>query len=300
MAGNAVQQYVGRAFRRIITADPDGVPPWLEEMRRGSGKGLYGPEDAPWIVHADFATLVGGVRALLMQTLHPGTLAGVAQHSRYEADALGRLAGTTKWLTISTFGSMEAIEHEAQRVNALHERVRGTYINRDGETVEYAASNEDLLGWVHIAFTESFLVAHQTYSARPIPGGADEYVRDWARSVEPLGLFVAPRSEPELREAIQELHRTGVLQVSEKTFKVVKFLRRPPLHRTALIGYTLLFAAAVVTLPPEFRRMLGLPNYPRWLVVPITRTFLRILRIAVGPESPIEDAARERINFSLS
>jgi uncharacterized protein (DUF2236 family) len=235
-----------------------------------------------------------------MQTLHPGTLAGVAQHSRYEADALGRLAGTTKWLTISTFGSMEAIEHEAQRVNALHERVRGTYINRDGETVEYAASNEDLLGWVHIAFTESFLVAHQTYSARPIPGGADEYVRDWARSVEPLGLFVAPRSEAELREAIQELHRTGVLQVSEKTFKVVKFLRRPPLHRTALIGYTLLFAAAVVTLPPEFRRMLGLPNYPRWLVVPITRTFLRILRIAVGPESPIEDAARERINFSLS
>ena len=100
MKSTALQRFVGTRFRRIITGDPAGVPPWLDQVSRGTTGGLYSPNDAPWQVHADFATLIGGVRALLMQTLHPATLAGVAQHSRYESDAIGRLAGTTRWLTI--------------------------------------------------------------------------------------------------------------------------------------------------------------------------------------------------------
>ena len=295
MSGNAFQRFVGTRFRRIITGDPQGVPPWLEQVARGDTAGLYTPDDAPWVVHADFSTLVGGIRALLMQTLHPATLAGVAQHSRYETDAIGRLAGTTRWLTISTFASEAEVLREAGRVNAMHGRVNGSYVASNGQKIEYSATDPALLLWVHMAFTKSFLVAHQTYSSRPIPGGADNYVRQWAASVEPLGLMSAPRSVADLDAAIEELRLNGTLTVSETTLRVVTFLKRPPLSFTARIAYAFLFAAAVVTLPESFRSMLKLPRYPRSLVVPVGRGFLRLLRAAVGPESPIEDAALSRL-----
>jgi uncharacterized protein (DUF2236 family) len=109
VATNALQERFGTRFRRIITNTEDGVPPWMDAVESGETRGLYLPHDAPWVVHGDVATLVGGIRALLMQALHPGSLAGVEQHSRYEHDPLGRLAGTTKWLTIATFGSAEAL-----------------------------------------------------------------------------------------------------------------------------------------------------------------------------------------------
>ena len=112
-------------FRRLLSGAPDGKPPWLEIIAAGDEPGLFTPDDAPWIVHADFGTLVGGIRALLVQALHPGTLRGVSEHSRYEEDALGRLAGTIRWLTVTTFGSHAAVAGEACRVNRLHERVVG-------------------------------------------------------------------------------------------------------------------------------------------------------------------------------
>jgi len=114
-------------FRRLLSQDPNGIPPWLEAVASGDEPGLYLPSDAPWVVHADFGTLVGGIRALLMQALHPGTVRGVAQHSRYKEDPLGRLAGTIRWLTVTTFGSHTAVASEASRVNRLHTKVTGSY-----------------------------------------------------------------------------------------------------------------------------------------------------------------------------
>ncbi|MEY4981030.1 MAG: hypothetical protein RL174_368 [Actinomycetota bacterium] len=140
-------------------------------------------------------------------------------------DPLGRLAGTIRWLTVTTFGSTEAIKNEASRVNRLHERVTGEYQKATGDKVTYRAADPDLLLWVHIAFMDSFLRAHQKYSATPIPGGADAYVSLWSRSVEPLGLTSAPE----------------------------------------------------------------------WLVTPVTRFALKAMRLAIGPESPIEDAAKARL-----
>mgnify|MGYP002141695644 FL=1 len=81
---NRIQEFFSVRFRRLLSGAKDGVPPWLQIIADGDTDGLFLPNEAPWIVHRDFATLVGGVRALLMQALHPGSLAGVMQHSRYE------------------------------------------------------------------------------------------------------------------------------------------------------------------------------------------------------------------------
>jgi uncharacterized protein (DUF2236 family) len=293
LPNNAIQEALSKRFRRLLSGDPDGVPPWLDVIAAGDEGGLYRPNDAPWIVHADFGTLVGGIRALLMQALHPGSLTGVATHSRYEQDALGRLAGTIRWLTVTTFGSHAAVAGEAQRVNRMHKRVTGEYQTAEGEQRPYKAADPDLLLWVHIAFMDSFLRCHQMYAWREIPGGADAYVRLWAKSVEPIGLASAPLSEAQLVAEIERYKRE--LVATPKTLDVVKFIKRPPLPVLARPVYWLLFEAAVVSLPIEFRELLGLKAKSRRIIQPLTRGVLRLIRFAIGPESPIEDGAIERL-----
>lgn len=297
---NQLQEALSKRFRRLLSGDPNGVPPWLEVVAEGEEAGFFLPTDAPWVVHADFGTLVGGIRALLMQALHPGSLTGVKNHSRYESDPLGRLAGTIRWLTVTTFGSRTAVANEAGRVNRLHTRVTGEYTKGTGETVPYKAADQDLLLWVHIAFMESFLVAHQMYSVREIPkgefsSGADNYVAQWSVSVAPLGLTKCPMSERELENEIAAINSQGLLAATEDTQRVVEFIKNPPLPSLAKPIYRLLFDAAVVSLRPEFRSMLGLRAKPRWLIQPATRGVLRFMRLAIGPESPIEDGAIRRL-----
>lgn len=293
MPNNALQEALSKRFRRLLSGDPDGIPPWLEVIAAGDEPGLYLPSDAPWVVHADFGTLVGGIRALLMQALHPGSLTGVANHSRYEQDALGRLAGTIRWLTVTTFGSHTAVANESGRVNRMHTRVTGEYQTAGGEQRPYRAADPDLLLWVHIAFMDSFLRCHQMYAWREIPGGADSYIALWSKSVEPLGLSSAPMNELELLAEIER--QKPLLIATEKTLDVVKFIRYPPLPAMAKPTYRLLFEAAVLSLPIEFRTMLGLRAKPRWLIQPLTRGVLRFIRLAIGPESPIEDGAIDRL-----
>ena len=158
MATNALQERFGTRFRRIITNTEDGVPPWMDAVESGETRGLYLPHDAPWVVHGDVATLVGGIRALLMQALHPGSLAGVEQHSRYEQDALGRLSGTIRWLTVTTFGSYAAVAGEASRVNRLHERVSGKFTLSDGsQRLKWCPS---LLMWCHPSLLSLAFLVH--------------------------------------------------------------------------------------------------------------------------------------------
>jgi uncharacterized protein (DUF2236 family) len=235
-----------------------------------------------------------------MQALHPGSLTGVKNHSRYESDPLGRLAGTIRWLTVTTFGSKTAVLEEASRVNRLHTRVTGEYTTGAGERIPYKAADKDLLLWVHIAFMESFLVAHEQYSWREIPkgnaaSGADNYIAQWSVSVGPLGLKQVPMNRAELDGEISSIYNSGLLVKTEDTLRVVEFIKNPPLPALAKPTYSLLFDAAVLSLKPEFRRLLGLKSKPRWLIRPLTRGVLRLMRAAIGPESPIEDGAMARL-----
>jgi uncharacterized protein (DUF2236 family) len=296
LPNNKFQEIFARKFRALLCGDPSGNPPWLDAVASGEGRGLYLPDDAPWVVHADLGTLVGGVRALLMQALHPGSLAGVRTHSRYKDDPLGRLAGTIRWLTITTFASHEALAQEASRVNRMHDRVKGQYATSSGESRSYRAADPDLLRWVHIAFMDSFLRSHQIFSDRPIPGGADAYVRLWAKSVEPLGLTDVPMNEAELLKWLD--HYRGELSVNDDTRDVIRWLRNPPLPLAARPVYALLFQSALASLPAEHRELIGLKSLPLSVLRPITRTLLKSIRLAIGPENPLVDAAIARLKRS--
>ncbi|MEY4558523.1 MAG: hypothetical protein RL024_681 [Actinomycetota bacterium] len=272
-----LQEKLSIRFRKLLSGATDGNPPWLAVVAE--------------IIHRDFSTLVGGVRALLMQALHPGSLAGVAQHSRYEQDPLGRLSGTIRWLTITTFGSNQAVQNEAGRVNRMHTRVSGEYQTAQGETSSYRAADPRLLLWVHIAFMESFLRSHQNYSKAPIPGGADAYVRLWGKSVAPLGLDDVPTSEAELNLLLDQFCEE--LIVTEQTRGVIRWIKNAPLPALTKPVYKLLFYSAVASLDPRFRALIGIRSAPLWLLRPITTSLLSLMRFAIG-------AALRRIERVLS
>ena len=294
MTNNQIQKYFSKRFRILLSGDPDGIPPWLDEVKSSNTPGLYLPDEAPWVAHADLATLVGGIRALLMQALHPGSLTGVRNHSRYKTDLLGRLSGTIRWLTVTTFASSASVADEADRVNKMHSRVKGKYTTSSGKTIDYKASDPHLLLWVHIAFMDSFLRCHQTYSTKPLPGGADEYIRLWSKSVIPLGLTEVPMSEAEL---IAEIDRfRPELTVTDETREVIRLIKNPPLPRTSLPAYHFLFKAALATLPRDYQDMIGLGNPSLKIMRPVTVNILKLILKFIGPESPIEEAAIQRLH----
>lgn len=261
-------------------------------MLDGDDEGLFGDESAVWEVHGSLSTVVGGIRALLLQAAHPAALAGVADHSRYQSDPLGRLAGTTRWLVVTTFGATSTVMREAERVNAMHTRVSGSFDDRAGAPRPYAARDPRFLLWVHCAFTDSFLKTHQALGF-PIRHGADRYVAEWSRSAVPLGLTSAPMSVRELEDALQDF-RDHDLVASDTTRKVVGFILNPPFGRVATLFYRVLANAAIATLDPQDLHLLGLkPRSRRWLSA--ARVGLRVLGAILGAESPSQQFARQRI-----
>jgi hypothetical protein len=134
------------------------------------------------------------------------------------------------------------------------------------------------------------------YAWREIPGGADAYVDQWARSVEPLGLTNAPDSKEDLVREIDRFTSTNILRADETTQKVIGFIRNPGLPISIMPIYKLLFAAAVVSLSPEHRKMLNLRVLPAWLAVPLTRVTLKSLQVVIGYDSPIEEGALNRLS----
>ena len=244
-----------------------------------------------WQVHGSIATLVGGVRALLLQAAHPAPLSGVAEHSRYESDPLGRLAGTTRWLTVTTFAATEVIEKEAARVNAMHDHVRGEFEDKNNQVKNYQAKDPRFLLWVHCAFTDSFLKAHLALGY-PIDKGADAYVREWSRSAIPLGLVTAPQTFAELEATLDDF-RDNDLRHADRTEEVVNFILNPPFNGAGKYFYKLIANAAIATLDPRELTLLGLKKKSRiWLR--ISRIALDIFFAILGSEPPAMSAAKAR------
>jgi uncharacterized protein (DUF2236 family) len=271
-----------------LTGDPEGRADWISAVDEGDDEGYFGPQSPTWTVHAEMPTLVAGIRALLMQTLHPGAMAGVHDWSRYRTDAAGRLTGTIRWIVAVTFGSRAQADRESARVGRFHDRVNGSY--RSGEReVAYSAHDTELLDWVHLAFTDAFLGSHETWGG-PIPGGADAYVRDWGVAGRLVGAQNTPTTRAELHEQLEDLRARGVLRRDERVDDAVRFLRKPPIAGSG-IAYRILFAGAVASIPPEFRRLLGLRR-PAWPAITATRLLLASAGwVLAGGGAP---SARER------
>ncbi len=279
---------------RALSGDPTGSPRWARELAEGDDEGYLPVEGAAWAVHSGPATLVAGVRALLVQALHPGALAGVQEFDRYREDPLGRLAGTVRWVVVVTYGSRTQVDAELSRVAKLHERVRGDYTTGSGAPAPYSASDPRLAEWVHLAFTDAFLTASRWFGG-PIPGGEDAYVGEWVTAGRLMGVADPPTTAAELAARLQEFRDRGELAGGPAAEQIVDFLRTPPLGGVGAVGYRVIFESAVATLPVWARDLLGVRR-SRLPVVTAARVMLpvvgRMLRRA--GERP-QDRARRRL-----
>lgn len=281
---------------RLLTAvagHPDGTAPYVLELAEGDDAGYFAEDSAPWIVHAGMGTFVAGIRALLMQALHPGAMAGVHDWSRYREDPLGRLSGTVRWIVVLTFGSTAQADREVGRVGRFHSRVEGEYATSDGSTRRYSATDRDLVDWVHVTFADAFLTCHEVWGGR-IPGGPDAYVRDWATAGRLMGVASPPTTADGLRARRDGYLERGELRGDERVADVVRFLKKPPFRGTLGIAYRVLFAAAVSTIPAPYRRLLGV----RRSILPVrtlTRVALGFAQRAIGSGPRAQDFARMRL-----
>jgi uncharacterized protein (DUF2236 family) len=234
-------------------------------------------------IHGDLpAMLIGGVSALLFQMLHPLAMAGVAQHSNYRSDPLGRLERTASFLTTTTFGSTDEAQVAIERVRRVHARVTGTA--SDGR--RYAASDPDLLTWVHVAEVSSFLAATRAYApVTPTPAEEDDYLRQMAEVAAELGAVDVPRSVAGLDSYLTEVRPRLRLTAEARTARnfVLRGVGRWP-HEVA--AYGLLVSAAQGVLPAWVRQQLRLPAVPvadRLAVRPSARLLGTAVRWVVTP-----------------
>lgn len=223
--------------------------------------------------------VIGGLRALLLQVMHPLAMAGVAQHSAYREDPLGRLARTGRFVAATTYGTTDEAERAIVTVRSIHGRVRGTA--SDGRS--YSANDPELLAWVHNVEVDSFLSAFRRYGPSITAAEADSYVAEMARLGRRLGAVDVPETASDLRSWIASVPG---LTVSAEARDTVRFLVLPKLPLRMLPTYGIIAAAAIDLLPSRTRLALGLVPVPfvdPLVVRPTAAAVLSVLGWALGP-----------------
>lgn len=279
---------LGRGLRGFIAGDGEPIRDLIGPIE--GDPGLFGPDSVTWKVHSDGAMLIGGIRALLLQIMHPLAMAGVADHSDYRHHPEARLARTSQFVATTTFGTTEQAHQAAAIVKRVHSRVVGTA--PDGRP--YSASDPHLISWVHHAEVDSFLAAHQRYGAEPLTAAeADQYVSEMAVINELLDGEPPARSVAELRAYFERI--APELTVGKQGRDAARWLLFPPVPVAVRPAYGVLAPAAIGLLSPEARRALRLPLLPGvdpLMVQPAARAIVRTLGWAITGLAEFEYAER--------
>ncbi len=248
--------------------------PLADTLRYAGDPGLFGPDSITWELMGDTSTFIGGIRALLVQAAHPEVVAGVADHSRYREDPLGRLSRTSNYVTATSYGAMPEVEAAVGAVRRAHARVRGT----SHRGIPYSAGNPALAAWVHNSLTDSLLVAAQVFGPRSLSTEeADRFVTEQARIGRLLGADPLPETASDLARCVAE---HPAVAPSPGMVEAVRFLRQPPLNPAVMLSYRLMARAAVATLPERLREVLDV--HAGRGAVPVGRASMRSLRWMLG------------------
>jgi uncharacterized protein (DUF2236 family) len=189
---------VAGLVERSAAAYSAGVP------EQPADDGFFGPASITWRISGDLSAPVAGLRALLLQALHPLAMAGVDQHSDWRRDPVGRLAATSAYLSTVSFGEQAAAERAASRVRKIHARVSGM----DEVTGRpYAATDPALLLWVHAALVDSNLVARNLFGTPLSAADADSYIREMVVAAELVGVprAMVPATAAQLARYIAQM-----------------------------------------------------------------------------------------------
>jgi uncharacterized protein (DUF2236 family) len=221
-------------------------------------QGLFGPESVTWRVVGHPASLVGGLRSLMIQSLHPLAMAGVADFSDYRRRPLQRLQRTARYVAATTFGTSEQAHEAAALVRRMHKRVRGV----DPVTGrEYSADDPATQLWVHTVEIHSFLAAFRAFGGRISDEETDRYFAENVQVAALLGTpaELVPASAAQVRDYFASVRPE--LRMSDAAHDAIHFVLHPPLGSRELLplqpAIRVLSSAALALVPRDLRRLAG-------------------------------------------
>jgi len=248
--------------------------------------GLFGPHSLTWRVHLEPVLYVGGIRALILQALHPWVMIGTYQNSALfdPAKAWARFMRTVEFVGIRTYGTTAEVEAAAGRVRRLHAKLRG----HDPATGRaFRLDDPQGLLWVHCGEIDSY-VDVAVRAGILDDADADRYVAEGARAAEVVGATGAPRSRAELKAYFDEVRPRLRLTDEAITGTVNLLTARLPAPMPVKLTQPPVAALAFATMPRWARRMYGSPGLP---TTDLSATLaLKAFRAAVaripGPPEP--------------
>ena len=254
--------------------------------------GYFSPNSVTWKIHSDPSMLIGGIRALLEQALHPGAMTGVAAHSNFREDAWGRLQRTGDYVGTLTFGTKEEADKLASRVRMIHSKLK--------------LDDPHLLLWVHMAMIDAFLDTALRSGLKLSDIEVDQYIFEMVKFAELVGIDSGntPKNKSELDTYFKEIQPE--LLATDDAKRAALFIALPPLPPLLRFGTPIaplwggITSLAASSLPRWARRLYGWPTLPGQqsgtdIALRATRTALTALP-SWFRESPQLRSAKERMN----
>ncbi|MCV2488639.1 DUF2236 domain-containing protein [Geodermatophilus sp. YIM 151500] len=273
---------------------------WTPEEDR---LGFFGPDSVTWRVHADPAYHVGGMRALMLQALHPVAMDGVARNSTgFRDEWWMRMTRTGEYVETLTFGTRTEARRTAARVRGLHRQLSGVE-GTSGRA--YRVDDPDLLLWVHNCEVESLLTTARRAGVPLNDADADAYVREQVAAAGLVGvpLSTVPRTVAELDDYFARIRPS--LAATPDAVEGVRRLFLPPMPGWVQVltparpAWGSLAALAFALLPAWARKMFAMPGLALTdAAAPVALRALRTAALAV-PErvrwSPAVRAGMARV-----
>jgi uncharacterized protein (DUF2236 family) len=226
--------------------------------------GFFGPDSVTWRVHSDPSFSVGGLRALLLQALHPVAMDGVARFSGgFREQPWPRLIRTATYVDTLTFGTRTEAVRAVARVRGIHRRLGGV---EETTGRAYRVDDADLLLWVHCCEVDSLLSVARRAGLPLTDVEADRYVAEQVTAAELIGVPArdVPASVTELDAYFERMQPSlAVTQAAREAYRLILLPPMPTWVRyltPAQGAWGGLATLALALLPQWARRMVSLPG----------------------------------------
>ena len=246
--------------------------------------GYFGPDSMMWKVNKEITVLFGGARALLMHAAHPLIAAGARQTSFYQRDPWKRLIRTLSLQNSVTFGTKEEANDSANRINKLHEVIKGTD-NITGDI--YDALDHEQLLWVHACLQISSIYFYEKTVKKLSDEEKDIYHREnmVAADLVLINVDEMPQTHEELKQwVIRKSQSKDYLIITDVAKDVQNIIAGGPVPTHIKPIWPFIAFTAFNTLPKEFKELYGVSESKvKDLILSFNLNFLKYTRPFLPP-----------------
>ena len=246
--------------------------------------GYFGPSSMMWKVNKEITVLFGGARALLMHAAHPLIAAGARQTSFYQRDPWKRLIRTLSLQNSLTFGTKEEADESANRINRLHEVIKGKDEVSGGI---YDALDHEQLLWVHACLQISSIYFYELTVRKLTDEEKNQYHLENIKAAEMclVDKNIIPKTHDGLKEwVIEKSRQKDYLMTTDVAKDVKDIIGGGPVPGHIKPIWPFIAFTAFNTLPPEFKKIYGINDSKvKNLILAFNLQFLKITRPFLPP-----------------